>query len=379
MRHSAYVPVVQGPLSGAYNLLVEIHAALAAALNAVVSANGTDLALSIGSRPLVRLDGHIRPVPELPSVDDEAMAEFLRDLLGAEQLEDLWKDRDIDFAFSWGSYRFRGNAFFQRGLPAVALRLIQREIPTFDEIGVPYSVRELTELQRGLILFTGPTGSGKSTTMATMVDAINAIRPCHILTIEDPIEYLHVNRQAVVHQREVGLDAQSFARALRAALREDPDVVLVGEMRDPESIAITLTLAETGHLVMSSLHTNDAPQALDRIVDVFTAEHQGQIRLQLASTLAAVVNQRLVPRIGGGLMAVYEVLIATSPVRNLVREGKTNQLRNAMQMGLSSGHKTMEMSLIELVSSGMITQDTAVATAFVPHEVDPTIAVTTQH
>jgi twitching motility protein PilT len=366
-------------MSGVYTFAVEIHAALAAALNAVVTANGTDLALSIGSQPLVRLDGHIRPVPELAKVDDEAMAEFLRDLLGAEQLDELWKDRDIDFAFSWGSYRFRGNAFFQRGLPAVALRLIQREIPTFDEIGVPYSVRELTELQRGLILFTGPTGSGKSTTMATMVDAINAVRPCHILTIEDPIEYLHVNRQAVVHQREVGLDAQSFERALRAALREDPDVVLVGEMRDPESIAITLTLAETGHLVMSSLHTNDAPQALDRIVDVFTAEHQGQIRLQLASTLAAVVNQRLVPRIGGGLMAVYEVLIATSPVRNLVREGKTNQLRNAMQMGLSSGHKTMEMSLIELVSSGMITQDTAVATAFVPHEVDPSIAVTTQH
>jgi twitching motility protein PilT len=358
---------------------VEIHAALAAALNAVVTANGTDLALSIGTAPMVRLDGQIRAAGDLPIVDDAQMSEFLQDLLGAEQLQELWTERDLDFAFSWGSYRFRGNAFFQRGLPAVALRLIQREIPTFDEIGVPYSVRELTELQRGLILFTGPTGSGKSTTMATMVDAINQQRPCHILTIEDPIEYLHVNRQAIVHQREVGLDAQSFARALRSALREDPDVVLVGEMRDPESIAITLTLAETGHLVLSSLHTNDAPQALDRIVDVFTAEHQGQIRLQLASTLAAVVNQRLVPRVGGGLMAVYEVLIATSPVRNLVREGKTNQLRNAMQMGLNAGHKTIEMSLIELLSSGVITKDTAVATAFVPHEIDPTISVTTQH
>ena len=213
------------------------------------------------------------------------MAEFLRDLLGAEQLQELWNDRDIDFAFSWGSYRFRGNAFFQRGLPAVALRLIQREIPTFDEIGMPYAVRELVELQQGLILFTGPTGSGKSTSMATLVDAINEKRPCHILTIEDPIEYLHANKNAVVHQREVGIDAQSFERALQAALREDPDVVLVGEMRDPESIAITLTLAETGHLVLSSLHTNDAPQALDRIVDVFTADRQGQIRLQLASTL----------------------------------------------------------------------------------------------
>ena len=272
-----------------YDLRMEIHASLAAALQSTVDANGTDLALSIGSPPLVRVDGAIGAVNNLPVIDDAAMAEFLRDLLGAEQLQDLWNDRDIDFAFSWGTFRFRGNAFFQRGLPAVALRLIQREIPSFDEIGMPYTVRELIELQRGLILFTGPTGSGKSTSMATLVDAINEKRPCHILTIEDPIEYLHTNKNAVVHQREVGIDAQSFERALKAALREDPDVVLVGEMRDPESIAITLTLAETGHLVLSSLHTNDAPQALDRIVDVFTADHQGQIRLQLASTLAAVV------------------------------------------------------------------------------------------
>ena len=327
-----------GRFSTDYDLPVEIHASLASALNAVVSANGTDLALSIGVAPR-SCGSTARSVLRRtsPVVDDEQMAEFLRDLLGAEQLEDLWRDRDIDFAFSWGSYRFRGNAFFQRGLPAVALRLIQREIPTFDEIGVPYSVRELIELQRGLILFTGPTGSGKSTRWRRWSTRSTRHAPCHILTIEDPIEYLHVNRQAVVHQREVGLDAQSFERALRAALREDPDVVLVGEMRDPESIAITLTLAETGHLVLSSLHTNDAPQALDRIVDVFTAERQGQIRLQLASTLAAVVDQRLVPRIGGGLMAVYEVLIATSPVRNLVREGKTNQLRNAMQMASRLG------------------------------------------
>jgi twitching motility protein PilT len=366
-------------LSTDYDSRMEIHASLAAALQSTVDQNGTDLALSIGSPPLVRVDGAIHSSPGLPAVDDATMAEFLRDLLGAEQLQDLWANRDIDFAFSWGAYRFRGNAFFQRGLPAVALRLIQREIPTFDEIGMPYAVRELVELQRGLILFTGPTGSGKSTSMATLVDAINEKRPCHILTIEDPIEYLHSNKNAVVHQREVGIDAQSFERALKAALREDPDVVLVGEMRDPESIAITLTLAETGHLVLSSLHTNDAPQALDRIVDVFTADRQGQIRLQLAATLSAVVAQRLVPRVGGGIMAVYEVLIATSPVRNLVREGKTNQIRNAMQMGLSAGHRTMEMSLIELVTAGFITQETAVATAFVPHEVDPNISVSTQH
>jgi len=358
---------------------VEIHASLADALQAVVDVTGTDLALSIGSPPLVRLDGSIRPAPGLPVVDNQTMAEFLTGLLSEEQVEDLWKNRDLDFAFSWGKFRFRGNSFFERSQPAIALRLIQRDIPDFDDIGLPYSVRELIHLQRGLILFTGPTGSGKSTTMATLIDAINAVRPCHILTIEDPIEYLHLNREALVHQREVGIDAESFERALRAALREDPDVVLVGEMRDPESISITLTLAETGHLVLSSLHTNDAPQALDRIVDVFTAERQGQVRLQLANTLSAVIAQRLVPRVGGGILAVYEVLLATSAVRNLIREGKTNQLRNAMQMSLSAGHLTMEMSLNELVRIGYITQETAVATAFVPHEVDPSLSSAVQH
>jgi twitching motility protein PilT len=357
---------------------MEIHAALDAALRSVVNVQGTDLLLTIGSAPMVRLDAAIRPVPELPVVNDDMMAEFLRDLVDADHLQQLWVDRDLDFAFSYGTYRFRGNVFFQRGLPAVALRLMQPVIPSFDDIGLPYAVRELANLQRGLILFTGPTGSGKSTSMAALVDAINATRPCHIITIEDPIEYLHRNRTAVVHQREVGIDAQSFDRALRAAVREDPDVVLVGEMRDPESIAITLTLAETGHLVLSSLHTNDAPQALDRIVDVFTAERQGQIRLQLASTLVAVVAQRLVPRIGGGLVACYEVLITTSAVSNLVREGKTNQLRNAMQMSLGMGSQTLEMSLNELVTAGLITQETAVATAFVPHEVDQHIPVAAQ-
>jgi twitching motility protein PilT len=224
------------------------------------------------------------------------------------------------------------------------------------------------------VLFTGPTGSGKSTSMATLVDSINAARPCHVITIEDPIEYLHADRRAMVHQREVGIDAQSFERALRAALREDPDVVLVGEMRDLESIAITLTLAETGHLVLSSLHTNDAPQALDRIVDVFPAERQGQIRLQLASVLSAVVAQRLVPRVGGGLVAAYEVLIATPAVSNLIREGKTRQLRNAMQMGIGAGNQTIETSLNALVASGDITVETALASAFMPHEIDAEVA-----
>jgi twitching motility protein PilT len=300
------------------------------------------------------------------------MHQSLDHLLDADQRAQLETDRDFDFAFSFGPSRFRVNAFFERGRPTIALRLLSNLIPTFDDLGIPAPVRELTKLKQGLILFTGPTGSGKTTSMAAMIEGVNATRPCHIITIEDPIEFLHPNKQSVVHQREVGVDTQSFERALRAALREDPDVVLVGEMRDPESIAITLTLAETGHLVLSSLHTNDAPQALDRIVDVFPAERQAQIRLQLASTLAGIVAQRLVPRIGGGRIAAFEVLLATPAVSNLVREGKTRHLRNAMQMALGAGHQTLEMSLNALVAAGVITQETAVATAFVPHEVDPT-------
>ncbi|MET1003105.1 MAG: PilT/PilU family type 4a pilus ATPase [Acidimicrobiia bacterium] len=353
---------------------MELHKTLLEALNRVIEVQGTDLLLTVGTCPGVRLDAAVQPVDDLPVLDDDAMNEVLGDLLDATQAEALARDRDVDFAFSYGHERFRGNVFYERGKPSVALRLIQGEIPSFDEIGMPDVIRELISRKQGLILFCGPTGSGKSTSMATMVEAVAKTRPCHIITIEDPIEYLHDNHQALVHQREVGIDTPSFARALRAALREDPDVVLVGEMRDAESIAITLTLAETGHLVMSSLHTNDAPQTLDRIVDVFPADRQGQIRMQLASTLTAVVAQRLVPFIGGGLIAVFEVLLGTPAVSNLIREGKTRQLRNAMQIALGAGHRTIEMALNELVAEGAITMEDAIATAFVPHEIDPSLS-----
>jgi twitching motility protein PilT len=343
-------------------------------LLAVVDNQATDMLLTGGSAPLIRVDGALRPAPDFGPLGDEVVARVLDVLLDHTQRAQLEVDRDIDFAFSHGEHRFRANAFFERGHRSVALRLMHNQIPTFDEIGLPQSVRDLTQLHQGLVLFTGPTGSGKSTSMATLVDTINATRPCHVITIEDPIEYLHSNQQAMVHQREVGIDAQSFERALRAALREDPDVVLVGEMRDIESIAITLTLAETGHLVLSSLHTNDAPQALDRIVDVFPADRQAQTRLQLASVLSAVVAQRLVPRVGGGLVAAYEVLIATSAVSNLIREGKTRQLRNAMQMGIGAGNQTLETSLNALVAAGEITVETALATAFFPQDIDDEVA-----
>jgi twitching motility protein PilT len=339
-------------------------------LDDVIAANATDLLLSVGSVPLLRIDGSLVASERYAAFDADLMQRVVDALLDEQQVAQLRRDRDLDFAFSHNEGRFRANAFFERGQCALALRQMHRRIPSFDELGLPPAVRDVVSMKQGLVLFTGPTGSGKSTSMASLVEAINATRPCHIITIEDPTEYVHRNRQALVHQREVGLDAQSFARALRASLREDPDVVLVGEMRDLESIAITLTLAETGHLVLSSLHTNDAAQALDRIVDVFPAERQGQIRLQLASVLSAVVAQRLVPRIGGGLVAAYEVLVATPAVSNLVREGKTRQIRNAMQMSLAAGNQTIESSLNALVASGTITVDNALATAFVPHEID---------
>ncbi|MGZ6965726.1 MAG: type IV pilus twitching motility protein PilT [Acidimicrobiia bacterium] len=352
------------------NLMTESYGKLDRYLSTVIEIGGTDLLLTTNSVPLVRFEGTLRPIDALGVVDDATMAELLAATLVGEQRQQFIDDRDIDFALSFADSRFRGNAFFQRGRPALALRLMHSEIPTFDEIGLPPSIRELAKLHQGLILFTGPTGSGKSTSMATLIDFINETRACHIITIEDPIEYLHHNKRAVVHQREVGFDAKSFDRALRRALREDPDVVLVGEMRDLESIAITLTLAETGHLVLSSLHTNDAPQALDRIVDVFPAERQAQVRLQLASVLSGVVAQRLIPCTSGGMIAAYESLIATSAVSNLIREGKTRQLRNAMQMGIAAGNQTLEMSLNMLVAHGLITLEDAIATAFVPQDVD---------
>jgi twitching motility protein PilT len=348
--------------------------ALTAALRAVIDAKGTDLVLSAGEPPLVRVDGALAAVSDLPAIDDDGIAGMLEALVSADLRAQLDRDRDIDFAFTRDDVRFRGNAFFQRGRLGIALRRLHDTIPTCEELGLPPVVGDMVTKKQGLILFTGPTGSGKSTSMAALIGRVNGMRPCHIITIEDPIEYVHSNEQAVIHQREVGIDALSFERALRAALREDPDIVLVGEMRDPETIAIALTLAETGHLVLSSLHTNDAPQALDRIVDVFPAERQAQVRLQLASTLVAVVAQRLLPATTGGMVAAFEVMVATSAVSNLIREGKTRQLRNAMQMGMAAGNRTMEMALNELLASGAITQETATAAAFIASEVDPTRA-----
>ncbi len=298
-----------------------------------------------------------------------------RGLLSPAQQASFESQKDVDFAFSWRNLaRLRGNAFLQKGQAALALRMIPSEIPTFDELGLPPVATWLANLPRGLVLVTGPTGSGKSTTLASIIDYINDHRAVHILTIEDPIEYVHDHKQSAVNQREIGIDSDSFPRALRSALREDPDVLLVGEMRDLESIQIALTMAETGHLVFATLHTNDAAQAIDRIIDVFPAERQDQIRVQLASSLAAVVAQRLVPRAEGGMVAAFEVLVANNPSRNLIREGKTNQLRNVMTTHQQEGMRTLEMHLSELVQAGVITYEAALAVSVQPKELARSLA-----
>jgi twitching motility protein PilT len=253
----------------------------------------------------------------------------------------------------------------------MSLRMISLKLPTFEELGLPPAVEYFSNLPQGLVLVTGPTGSGKSTSLAAIIDYINTHRRCHIITIEDPVEYVHSHKSSAVSQREVGNDTHSFATALRAALREDPDVILVGEMRDPETVQFALSIAETGHLVFATLHTNDAPQSLDRISDMFPAERQNQIRVQLAACLSGVVSQRLVPRVGGGMVAAFELLIANNAVRALVREGKTHQIRNVISAGLAEGMCTLETWLNHLIANGLITYEDAVARSVHPKELKP--------
>ena len=330
---------------------------------------GSDLLLSGGSPPRVRVNGRLLPIEGMAPMTGAEIDAIARPLLKPEQAMTFEELMDVDFSFSWeDKARLRGSMFTQRGETSLALRIIPTQIPSFDELGLPKVAELVSGLPRGFVLVTGPTGSGKSTTLASIVDRINETRSLHILTIEDPVEYVHNHKRSAVSQREVGLDSPSFDRALRSALREDPDVMLIGEMRDIESIQIALTMAETGHLVFGTLHTNDAPQAIDRIVDVFPAWRQEQTRVQLAASLAAVIAQRLVPRIGGGMVASFEVLVATNPVRNLIRENRSNQLQNVMMTSTQEGMVLMESSLVDLISSGTISYDDAMGTTARPKE-----------
>ena len=330
---------------------------------------GSDLLLAGGSAPRIRVNGKLRPVEGAPVLSGDEIDALVRTVIEPSQEATFDTEQDVDFAFSWlDRARLRGSAFTQRGETALALRMIPSKIPSFAELDLPPTAEWLATLPRGFVLVTGPTGSGKSTTLAAIIDRINETRACHILTIEDPVEYVHRHKLSAVSQREIGLDSPSFDRALRSALREDPDVLLVGEMRDIESIQIALTMAETGHLVFATLHTNDAPQAIDRIIDVFPAWRQEQTRVQLAASLGAILAQRLVPKIGGGMVAAFEVLIATNPVRNLIREGRSNQLLNVMTTNQKEGMRTLEISLAELIIAGTVTYEDALDVSAHPKE-----------
>ena len=330
---------------------------------------GSDLLLSGDSAPRIRVDGRLVVIDDAPILTGDQIFELTMPLLTEGQKAIFDEQMDVDFSFSWlDRARIRGSVFTQRGHTSLALRVIPSKIPSYEDLGLPWVANWVAEQPRGLVLVTGPTGSGKSTTLASIVDRINDTRACHILTIEDPVEYVHNHKVAAVSQREVGLDSPSFDRALRSALREDPDVMLIGEMRDIDSIQIALTMAETGHLVFATLHTNDAPQAIDRIIDVFPAWRQEQTKVQLAASLCAIIAQRLIPRINGGMVAAYEVLVATHPVRNLIREGRSNQLANVMFTGSQDGMQTLENNLAQLVNDKIITFEDAMAVTGRPKE-----------
>ena len=333
---------------------------IADALDALLDRGGSDLLLSCGTRPQVRMDGSLEALQDTAVLAPADTDRMIRDLLNAKQLKELQKRKHVDFSFTWRDRaRIRGNAYFQRGSIAVALRLLPLTIPSFDMLGIPESVHRLLERQHGLVLVTGPTGSGKSTTQAAIIDHINATRPFHIITIEDPIEYVHKHRLSVVDQRQVGDDTPSFAEGLKAAFREDPDVLLIGEMRDLETITAAITIAEAGHLVLATLHTNDAPQALDRIIDSYLGAAQQQVRIQLAGCLAGVIYQQLIPAIGGGRVAAFEILIANTAVRSMIKEGRTDQIRSVLQTGLREGSQTIERSLNQLLRAGLISERNA--------------------
>lgn len=340
--------------------------AIRSLLEILADKKGSDLHLTVGVPPMVRVDGTLLELEGYTPLTPPQIELVAKDIVNAPgKWEALTTQMEVDFSFGIeGVGRFRVNAYHQRGSLALAIRLIPYEPWPLRTLGLPQALEELTLKPQGFILVTGPTGSGKSTTLASMIDAINQAKSAHIVTIEDPIEYLHRHRRSVVNQREIGQDSVSFQRALRSVLREDPDVVLIGEMRDLESIEAALHIAETGHMVFSTLHTNSAVQTINRIIDVFPPHQQAQVRTQLSFVLDAVLCQRLLPKVGGGRVMVYEFLIATPAVRNLIREGKTHQIYSQMQMGQEKTRMvTMSQMLAEAFAKGTISEEDALYAA----------------
>ncbi|MGM0603727.1 MAG: type IV pilus twitching motility protein PilT [Bacillota bacterium] len=322
----------------------------------------SDLHITARKKPVIRYNGKLQVYEDYPSIMEvDKVREIAKDLMSEDQWDVFQKDGEVDFSYSIPGYsRYRVNAYHQRGSVTLALRIIPQSIPSIDELGLPQVLKKLAMQRKGLVLCTGPTGSGKSTTLAAMIDVVNENRPSHIITLEDPIEYLHSHKKSIVHQREIGTDTNSFANGLRASLRQDPDVILVGEMRDLETISIALEASETGHLVFATLHTNDAPSTVERIIDVFPAHQQQQVRIQLASSISGIISQQLLPRADGtARVAALEILIATSAVRNIIRDGKTHQLVSAMQTGGKYGMIMMNNYLVELYKKGLIEYEEA--------------------
>jgi len=328
-------------------------------LEEMVQRNSTDLHLTTGAPPMYRIDGDLVPT-NYEIMTPELIQNLIYSVLNDQQKKKFEMEWELDFSFGIaGLSRFRGNCFQQRGSVAAAIRTIPFEIRGFKELGIPLIVQELAGRPKGLILCTGPTGSGKSTTLAAVIDKVNSERRCHIVTVEDPIEYLFRHKKAIINQRQVGSDTKSFANALKYVLREDPDVVMVGEMRDPETIATTLTIAETGHLTLATLHTNSAAESMHRIIDVFPPHQQGQVRAQLAFVVEGVVTQQLLPKIGGGRVLACEIMVATPAIRALIRDEKEHQIYSTIQSGAKYGMQTMNQSLYTLYAKRLITLETA--------------------
>jgi twitching motility protein PilT len=325
-----------------------------------IKLGASDLHVTVGLPPMVRVHGKVRPL-DYPKLTPNVTRELIYDILANDQRQRFETNLELDFAYTLPrTARFRVNVYLQRGSMGAAFRTIPHEIKGLSELGLPKAIEDLTEKPRGLVLVTGPTGSGKSTTLASMIDRINETRHEHIMSVEDPIEFLHQHKKCMVNQREVNQDTHSFASALKHVLRQDPDVILVGEMRDLETIHLAVSAAETGHLVFGTLHTQDAPQTVDRIIDVFPSHQQSQIRTQLANALQGVITQTLLPRRDGkGRVVACEILVPTPGVRNLIREGKNHQIYSAMQTGGKFGMQTMDAALVELVRKGLVSREEA--------------------
>jgi twitching motility protein PilT len=339
-------------------------------LNEMLANNASDLHIKVGSPPGIRVHGELLPIEGLPPLTAEQTHVLISELLDEELEKRFEEKRELDFSRQLeGLARFRVNVFHQRGTRAAVMRAIPIEVPLLEEMGFPDVLKQLARRPRGLVLVTGPTGSGKSTTLAAMIDYINRHDHSHILTLEDPIEFIHRDKRCFVNQREIGSDSPNFLAALRSALREDPDIILVGEMRDLETIGLAITAAETGHLVFGTLHTTSAIQTVDRIIDVFPHEQQAQVRTQLSVALQGVISQTLLPKIGGGRACAQEIMVATDAVRACIREGKTPQLLNVLQTGLKNGMQTLESALIKLVTDGKVLPEDAIGMANSPDQV----------